>query len=197
MPRPSLLIALAAAVLLSAGVYAQRPVGVEASGDGYAGSEACRNCHAPEYTTWRQNLHVQMTKPITEAHVEGDFRPGTELKEKNRAYTMTRTRDGRYIISVAKNGRPAEAFTVDYTLGARRFQGYLSKLPDGRIYVLPVFWHNETRRWMDYEAITPIPKDSAHDLRQIWNVSCVNCHATNLVRNFDVATNTFATKWTE
>src|SRR5262252_7421772 len=122
MRRSSLLLAAGAMAYLAAALSARAPAAA-APESSYVGSEACRNCHEPEYTTWRQNLHVQMTKPITEAHVEGDFRPGTELKEKNRAYTMTRTRDGRYIISVAKNGRPAEAFTVDYTLGARRFQG--------------------------------------------------------------------------
>ena len=33
---------------------------------------------------------------------------------------------------------------------------------------------------MDWKEITPVP-DGAHDLRQIWNINCFNCHATNLV----------------
>src|SRR5205823_13793745 len=33
--------------------------------------------------------------------------------------------------------------------------------------------------------------------RQIWNVTCVNCHATNLAKNFDTATKTYQTTWTE
>jgi hypothetical protein len=107
------------------------------------------------------------------------------------------THDGRYFITVTKGEHPAERFEVNYTLGARRFQGYLSKLPDGRIYVLPVFWHNETKRWVDYKEITPIPDDPDHDLRQIWNVTCVNCHATNLVKNYNPQNNSYATTWTE
>jgi len=137
-----------------------------------------------------------MTKPIAEARVEGDFRQGTSLSQNGRAYTME-TRDGRYFISISNSKRPAEKFEVHYTLGARRFQGYLSKLPDGRIYVLPVFWHNEARRWVDWKEITPIPDDPDHDLRQIWNITCVNCHATNLAKNFNPATKTYATSWTE
>ncbi len=195
MRRPSLLIALAAVALVTSVVYGQRPP-TAPDPSGYVGSEACRQCHEAEYTTWKKNLHVQMTKPVAEARVEGDFRAGTALRHEPRAYTME-SRDGRYFISISRRGKPAERFEVHYTLGARRFQGYLSRLPDGRIYVLPVFWHNESQRWLDFEEITPIPKDSAHDLRQIWNVSCVNCHATNLVRNFDPAKNTFATTWTE
>ena len=106
-------------------------------------------------------------------------------------------RGGRYFVSIARGGAPAEKFEVNYTLGARRFQGYLSRLPDGRIYVLPIFWHNEAKRWVDWKEITPIPNDPDHDLRQIWNITCVNCHATNLAKQFDAAANTYATTWTE
>jgi len=164
------------------------------SSDSYIGSQACESCHKSAYDTWRKTLHVQMTKPIAEARVEGDF--AARFEAYGRAYSME-TRDGRYFISISHNKRPAEKFEVHYTLGARRFQGYLAKLPDGRIYVLPAFWHNESGRWVDWKEITPIPDDPDHDLRQIWNITCVNCHATNLVKNFDPATKSYATTWTE
>ncbi len=137
-----------------------------------------------------------MTRPIAEATIVGDFRPGTHLEQYGRAYKME-SRDGRYFITVSRGTQPAETFEVHYTLGVNRFQGYLTKLPDGRIYVLPAFWHNAAKRWVDWKEITPIPDDTDHDLRQIWNVTCVNCHATNLVRHFDAATRTYATTWTE
>lgn len=164
----------------------------------YVGSGRCQRCHEAEHASWRKTLHVQMTKPIAEALVEGAFGADAPVRVEGygRTYSME-TRGGRYYISIAKSGGPPERFEVNYTLGARRFQGYLSKLPDGRIYVLPVFWHNESKRWLDWKEITPIPDDPDHDLRQIWNVTCVNCHATNLVKNYDVATKRYATTWTE
>src|SRR5581483_10656158 len=164
----------------------------------YVGSGACQRCHESQYGTRRRTLHVQMTKPIEEARVEGSFgdKEPVRLDAYGRSYAMEQ-RNGRYFVTVARGGRPAERFEVNYTLGARRFQGYLSKLPDGRIYVLPIFWHNKSTRWVDWKQITPAPDDPSHDLRQIWNVTCVNCHATNLAKNFDVATKTYATTWTE
>jgi hypothetical protein len=190
-------------------VLAQQPQ-PPAAANAYLGSAACERCHEPQYDSWKSTLHVQMTKPIAEALVVGDFGTGTSggggagarspgpvhFDQYGRSYTME-AHDGRYFISISKRGQPAEKFEVDYTLGALRFQGYLSKLPDGRIYVLPIFWHNEAKRWVDYKEITPIPDDPAHDLRQIWNVTCVNCHATNLVKNYNPATNSYATTWTE
>jgi hypothetical protein len=210
--QPVLLVVLAASVVVTGGRFAggpaldaqqplarlaQAPAAAEPTA-GYTGSAACQRCHEPEYDSWRHTLHVQMTKPIAEARVLGDFGPGARLDETGagRSYVMA-ARDGKYFITITRTGRSAETFEINYTLGARRFQGYLSRLVDGRIYVLPVFWHNEAERWVDYKEITPIPNDPSHDLRQIWNVTCVNCHATNLTRNFDVSTNTFATTWTE
>src|SRR5262245_18423277 len=64
------------------------------------------------------------------------------------------------------------------------------------MFVLPVFWHIESRRWLDWKEITPVP-DGAHDVRQIWNVNCFNCHGTNIVQGFDVATRRYRTTWTE
>jgi predicted CXXCH cytochrome family protein len=136
-----------------------------------------------------------MTKPIAEATVVGDFRQGTRFADHGRAYEFG-TREGRPFVRITFGDREPEAFGVDYTLGAKRYQGYLSKLPDGRIYVLPVFWHVETKRWVDWKEITPVP-EGAHDLRQIWNANCFNCHATNLVQGFDVATRRYNTTWTE
>jgi predicted CXXCH cytochrome family protein len=198
-----MLIGVLSVALMTAFVRAQTPPSAPAR-DPYVGSQACQRCHESAYDTWRNTLHIQMTKPIAEARILGDFAhtargsapAPASLNSYGRTYTME-TRDGRYFVSIAQNNRPAEKFEVHYTLGARRFQGYLSKLPDGRIYVLPVFWHNEGRRWVDWKEITPVPDDPDHDLRQIWNVTCVNCHATNLAKNFNPATNTYATTWTE
>lgn len=196
MRVPTVLLTLGAAAFATAVTAAVSAQPSAAATGEYVGSPACQSCHAPEFESWQRNLHVQMTRPIAEARIEGDFQPGAALRDHGRSYAMEQ-RDGKYFISVTRGSHPAERFEVHYTLGARRFQGYLSKLADGRIYVLPVFWHNETQRWVDYEEITPIPRDTDHDLRQIWNVTCVNCHATNLVRNYDAAANRFATTWTE
>ena len=151
MRWPGALIGVAAVAFVTVLVHAQAidrraSTPAAASPDGYVGSRACQSCHEAAYDTWRRTLHIQMTKPIAEARVEGDF--SARFEAYGRSYAME-TRDGRYFISIAHNGRPAEKFEVHYTLGARRFQGYLSKLADGRIYVLPAFWHNESGRWVD------------------------------------------------
>jgi predicted CXXCH cytochrome family protein len=161
----------------------------------YLGSKACARCHEVEQTQWTNSLHIKMTKPVAEALVVGDFSAGTRFADHGRSYTFG-TQDGRPFMSVAFGNQAPERFTVDYTLGAKRYQGYLSTLPDGRIYVLPAFWHIASRRWVDWKEITPIP-DGAHELRQIWNSNCFNCHGTNIVQGYDVDAKRYRSTWTE
>ena len=164
-------------------------------GPDYLGSAACARCHQQVYDQWEASLHVRMTKPVAEATIVGDFSDGTRFADHDRSFEFGRA-NGKPFMRVSFGGAPPETFRVDYTLGHKRYQGYLSTLPDGRMYVLPAFWHVESQRWIDWKEITPIP-DGAHDLRQIWNSNCFNCHATNLVQGFDVPTRTYKTTWTE
>jgi predicted CXXCH cytochrome family protein len=164
------------------------------SADGFVGSAACARCHQKDYDQWKQSLHVRMTKPIAEAEVLGDFN-NARLAAHGRSFEFGRN-GGKPFIRVSFAGRAPETYLVDYTLGFKRYQGYLATLPDGRMYVLPAFWHVETKRWLDWKEITPIP-DGAHELRQIWNSNCFNCHATNLSRGFNIERKALTTTWTE
>ena len=161
----------------------------------YLGSQSCARCHDVEHTQWKNSLHIKMTKPVAEATIAGDFRDGTTFADHDRSYTFG-MKGGKPFVTIAFGDRAPETFTVDYTLGAKRYQGYLSMLPEGRIYVLPVFWHVASKRWLDWKEITPIP-DGAHDLRQIWNQNCFNCHGTNIVQGFDIPTKQYRSTWTE
>lgn len=177
------------------GPYAATAGSQADAGSEYLGSDACASCHDVEHMQWKNSLHVKMTKPVAEATIVGDFRDGTRFADHDRSYTFG-TRDGKPFVSVSFGGRPPETFTVDYTLGAKRYQGYLSTLPEGRIYVLPVFWHVASKRWVDWKEITPIP-DGAHEIRQIWNQNCFNCHGTNIVQGYDIGEKKYRSTWTE
>src|SRR5262245_8229287 len=193
---------LAAVSLRAAGVGAQQPppthypaVPAGTRSADYIGSNNCGSCHKEAYQQWRSSLHIRMTKPIAEATVVGDFSGAATLADHGRSFEFG-TANGEPFMRIAFGTAKPETFKIDYTLGAKRYQGYLSTMADGRIYVLPAFWHVESRRWVDWKEITPIP-EGAHDLRQIWNTNCFNCHGTNIAQGFDVATKRYNSSWTE
>ncbi|MGE0362297.1 MAG: cytochrome c3 family protein [Vicinamibacterales bacterium] len=178
-----------------AAVPSTAPTSAPSDAAGYVGSAACESCHQEAYAKWKASLHIQMTRPVGDATILGDFSAGAAFSAHGRAYTFAR-RDGVPQVTMRAGDRPPETYRVDYTLGSKRFQGYLSTLPDGRMYVLPIFWHVESGRWLDWKETTPIP-DGAHDMKQIWNVNCFNCHATNLDRGYAPAAKAYRTHWTE
>jgi predicted CXXCH cytochrome family protein len=164
-------------------------------GPEYVGSAACGGCHQTANEQWESSLHIRMTKPVQDASILADFRDGTRFADHGRSYEFGR-KDGKPFVRIAFGERTPETFAVDYTLGFKRYQGFLSKLSDGRIYVLPSFWHVESKRWLDWKELAPVP-DGAHDLRQIWNINCFNCHATNLAQGYNIAAGKYETTWTE
>ncbi len=205
---PAALLGFAAAIRLAAQAPA-RPPSTSASttrtaadpfahatlAEGYVGSDACQRCHDAPFDQWTKSLHVRMTKPIDQALVVGDFTPGTSFSSHGRTYRID-TKDARRYITVQEGEDEPTRYEVQYTLGAKRFQGYLTTLAGGRIYVLPAMWSVEQRRWVDWREITPVP-DGVHGLKQIWNVACFNCHATNLVQGYDALRRAYDTTWTE
>ena len=137
--RPGCLVGIGVAALCSLSVWAAGPADAPArvqtpaaapASSGYVGSPACERCHEQEYGSWTQDA----ARPDDQADRPGHHRRATfgrarSSQQYGRAYTME-TRDGRYFISVAENGAPrAETFEVNYTLGARRFQGISRSSP--------------------------------------------------------------------
>ena len=112
---------------------------------------------------------------------------------------MTREGDQFFITTDNKLGE-MEKFPVKYVFGVRPLQQYLVEFPDGRIQCLPITWDTERQQWYHLYPKEPIPhNDPLHwtGSLQNWNYMCAECHTTNLEKNFDLATNTYRTTWSE
>jgi hypothetical protein len=86
-----------------------------------------------------------MGQPATPQGIKGDFSRG-QVELRGSTYGL-RERNGDYYITESYlTGQPQE-HRVDYTLGNRRIQHYLTTLPDGRIVVLPPTWDVQRKQW--------------------------------------------------
>ncbi len=112
---------------------------------------------------------------------------------------MTREGDQFFITTDGRSGE-LEKFPIKYVFGVRPLQQYLVEFPDGRIQCLPITWDTERCQWYHLYPKEPIPHDDPlHWTRSLqnWNYMCAECHTTNLEKNFDLATNTYRTTWSE
>ncbi len=205
--------ASAPASAASAGLAASPAVVAPASGrgatpgedrsGGYVGSAACRPCHEAATSAWQGSHHDLAMQVAGSDSVLGDFHDTTF--DAHGVTTTFSTRDGRYFVRTdGPAGEPAD-YEVKYAFGVTPLQQYLVEFPGGRLQALPVAWDSRPKeqggqRWFH---LTPGEKLAAGDplhwtgLYQNWNLQCAECHSTNLRKNWNPETGTYATTWAE
>jgi predicted CXXCH cytochrome family protein len=168
----------------------------------YVGAKACASCHAKETQAWQSSHHALAMQVANEQTIEGHFE-GT-LKQDGAVASFSKRGNAYLVKTDGPDGKPAE-FEVKYTFGVYPLQQYLVAFPDGRLQALRASWDARPaaeggQRWFN---LYPGERIDAHDslhwtrLNQNWNYMCADCHSTNVQRNFDLASNTFKTRWNE
>ena len=66
---------------------------------------------------------------------------------------------------------------IEYTLGSRRIQHYLTTIENGRIIVLPPSWDVQRQQWFTTWRSSGLTR-TTHKLVQEWNKNCVGCHVS-------------------
>jgi len=193
-------VACTVAVLLALGwlgwsVDAQLPgESAPQAHEGYAQSQTCGSCHSDHFTAWKKTWHRTMTQDPTDETVLGDFNNvtfdslGTRFRMFRRGADFMMELDdteGRMRSQVSRlvswpEGPPGIlTFRVDRLLGSHNMQAYLTRLSDGRIILLPLFWHPSEKRWLARTAAFLVPPgEGAMDYTALWNAACVFCHNT-------------------
>lgn len=169
----------------------------------YVGSAACGSCHQSEMSAWRGSHHDLAMQEATSGTVLGDF---DDVSFTHDGVTTRFFRhDGRYFVNTdGPDGRLAD-FEIGYTFGVYPLQQYLIAMPDGRMQALGIAWDSRSadqggQRWFHLYADRELrPGDPAHwtGIDQTWNYMCAECHSTDLRKNYDAASNTYATSWAE
>ena len=163
-----------------------------AGGPAYVGAAACARCHDEVSHTWSQSRHSKMVQPASAAGVKGDFARGRVVL-RGHPYLLSARGGSYYITESYLTGKPQE-HRVDYTLGNRRIQHYLTTLASGRVIVLPPSWDVLRKDWFHNLDIGD-PDETSEVLVQVWNKGCYSCHVSQEEKNFDVGQDVYHTKW--
>lgn len=177
---------------------AKAPVALE-----FVGSESCAGCHADQYSDWSDSHHDLAMQVANETTVLGDFEQSSFDYFGSTAEFFRR--DGEFVVRTANADGESQDYVVTHTFGVTPLQQYLVKFPGGRLQAVPFAWDTRPaadggQNWFHVYGDDHIPPgDELHwtGRQQNWNYMCAECHSTNLVVNYDQATDTFATKWSE
>jgi predicted CXXCH cytochrome family protein len=169
----------------------------------FAGSEACAECHRAQRDLWRGSHHGQAMAHATEKTVLGDFSDVTF------DYYSVRSRffrqNGKFLVETDGPDGKLATFEVKYTFGIDPLQQYLVEFPDGRVQALSLAWDSRPQqtggqRWFHLYPNEEIRHDDIlhwTKLNQNWNYMCAECHSTGVRKNYDAATDRFATTFAE
>lgn len=158
------------------------------------GARGCASCHAEKHEAWTQGRHSRMIQPARAGTALGDFSQ-SRLTLHGKPYRLRVAGNDLYVTESSLTGKPVE-HRVDYTLGNRRIQHYLTTIDRGRIIVLPPSWDVERREWFDNVDIIRPDEQDKNPVQQ-WNKDCVGCHVSQQDNHYVAATRTYATSWVD
>jgi predicted CXXCH cytochrome family protein len=205
-PRQAIVGALLFAMLPLAVYAATRHRAVEARSEelgrtvpqaersNYVTSDRCKACHPSQYASWHRGYHRSMTQYASLESVKGDFDDVALEGEDNEAHLFKRGDDfmavvvdplWQYEVEFGQREAPPPGIApprverrVSLVTGSHHMQAYWlpSNLGNGQLS-LQFTYLLEDRRWVPRGEVFLHPPDQ-QNLEQVWNVSCITCHAT-------------------
>ena len=169
----------------------------------FVGAAVCASCHERENDRWRGSHHQLAMQPASNSTVLGDF---NHTSFDNAGITSTFSRSGsKFMVRTDGPDGALHDYQIEYTFGVYPLQQYLIAMPGGRLQAFGIAWDSRPserggqRRFSLYPGQKITYRDSQHwtGIDQNWNYMCADCHSTNLRKNYDLRTRTFATAYSE
>jgi len=169
----------------------------------FVGSKACGECHQNELKLWQGSHHDLAMQPATDATVLGDFK---DARFSNQDVTTTFfRRNGNFFARTDGPDGRLRDYQIAFTFGVYPLQQYLIPISNGRLQPLGIAWDSRPRptggqRWFFlYPGSRVDYRDPLHwtGIDQTWNFMCADCHSTNVRKNYDLQTHTYATSYSE
>ena len=167
---------------------------------GFAGSQACLNCHADEHASWHHSYHRSMTQPATPEAVVAPF-DGRKLEFGGRSFRLSRKGDAFWvemvdpdwereqILEQRRSGAnyrrpqppPRVTKRVVMTTGSHHKQTFWVPSSKSRFLLrLPWTYRIDDRRWIpaEFDYLSPPDQLNTHSLAlSFWDTSCIHCHS--------------------
>lgn len=168
---------------------------------GYVSSDACRACHPAQYSSWHHSFHRTMTQYATPDSVRGDFNNVSlhyagkdyNLKQRGGEFTCEMVDpDWEYVEVLKRHARgdtgpippglyalaPRAEKRVGMLTGSHAMQAYWVPGEYGNMqFSLPFTYVFELARWVPRNDVFLLDPQRAW-VPGVWNVNCIQCHAT-------------------
>ncbi|MCX7425588.1 MAG: tetratricopeptide repeat protein [Planctomycetia bacterium] len=168
----------------------------------FVGSKTCRDCHADFYKLWSTSHHGLAMQPYTAEFARANLAPQTDDIVIAGARYRAEIGEAGCVRQTGPDGE--KKYPIAHVMGGKNVYYLLTTLHRGRLQVLPVAYDVQKKTWYDTAASGvrhfPDRRDEAlhwTDRMFTFNTICFNCHVSQLRTNYDLASDTYNTTWSE
>jgi hypothetical protein len=149
-------------------------------------------------------LHHRLAmQPATDTSVLGNF-GGVTIAKASITSTFFR-RGGQFMVRTDGSDGALHDYPIEFTFAVSPLQQYLIAMPSAHLQALGIAWDSRSRerggqRWFLLNPDRTIPaSDPLHwtGLDQTWNSMCADCHSTNVRKNCNTQSRSYATTYAE
>jgi tetratricopeptide (TPR) repeat protein len=170
----------------------------------YVGSGSCIECHEKFYELWSTSHHGKAMQPLNVEFIKNEKLPGSEdFSLEGKIYKIA---FGDSTMTMIENdGDNITNYDVTWVLGGKNVYYFLTPLEKGKLQTIPLAYNLNSKSWYNnpQSALRHFPEGPADqalpwkDRMYNFNTSCYSCHVSQLETNFDLATDSYQTNWSE
>lgn len=164
----------------------------------YVGRETCQTCHRQETRRWSGSHHDLAMQPASDSTLRASF-DSISVRKAGESALFFRSDSASHVRTEGPDGA-MQTYPIGYTFGVEPLQQYLVETSGGRLQTLNFSWDTKKKQWFhlypDEQLESGDPLHWTGRLRT-WNTTCASCHSTNLQKNYDPESDTYATTWSE
>ncbi len=167
----------------------------------YTGSGSCWECHKRFHELWADSWHGLAMQPFSEDFAERELTGQDEpIVMGEYAYCFDKETG-----KVHEEGPGGENdYPIAHVMGGKYLYYFLTPMSRGRLQVLPVAYDVRKKEWYDTTASMVRHAAEWEDAPLNWkerpltfNTTCFDCHVSQLATNYDLATDSYKTEWSE
>ena len=171
----------------------------------YVGSQTCATCHPDIYRNWSRTGMGRMLRPYAPENILGDFTKdnvfylGDEAIEDGERFKFVQDANrqafarmildhGRHYFEIKQADQRWHRYPVNYTIGSKWQQGYVTRLPSGELQVFPIEYNVRYHKWVNFWKLIDAPGTERDDPSS-WEkfnpatnylLNCAVCHTSQL-----------------
>jgi predicted CXXCH cytochrome family protein len=151
----------------------------------------CAECHRQEYEDWLASQHANAQRPTGEMD--------------RKAFAGAPVSDASPMHPDYSGGQPGfrnpetnQFYPALSAIGIEPLVQFLLPTENGRLQIAPLSYDPHKGDWFDAQSPPRDPADWSFwaNRGMNWNSQCAYCHMTDLQKNYDIATDSYATTWT-